>query len=230
MSSKWLRDNRPTAAALALGGGLTLLVTFLPLAQVAYDNPQLHLALETAEGVIAAHLAYLILGRFRTTGQLRHLALVWAFGMFAVANLLLGALPIVSLGTRPAGALPWAAVGLRLLAAATLCFAGFTGSRLAPQGRTLVVFVATTTLGAVVAVGLTAWAADSFLADAVDPSLSPEASLWPRIVGHPAVMGVQLVGLFLFILAAIRFTTEAQRTSDELLRWLGAGAVLGAFA
>lgn len=230
MGSTWVRENRPTVAALALGVGLTLFVTLLPFVQFAYDNPQLHLALETAEGVIAAHLAYLVLGRFRTTGQLRHLALAWAFAMMAAVNLLLGALPIVTLGARPVGFLPWAAAGLRLIAIATLCLAAFAGTGLAPHGRALVMFLAKTTLGVLATVGLAAWAAEIFLAQAVDPSLSPESSGWPRIVGHPVVLGIQLVAVVLFAVAALAFTKEAQRKPDQLLRWLGAGAVLGAFA
>lgn len=62
-------ENRPMAAALVAGIWVTLVVVLVPFVQFAYDNPQLHLALETAEGMIAAHLAYLILGRFRTTGR-----------------------------------------------------------------------------------------------------------------------------------------------------------------
>ncbi|HEV2809243.1 MAG TPA: sensor histidine kinase [Acidimicrobiales bacterium] len=230
MGSTWVTKNRPTAAALALGVGLTLFVTLLPSVHLAYENPQLHLALETAEGIIAAHLAYLIVGRFRTTGQLRHLALAWAFAMMGTANLLFGALPIVTLGSRPAGIVTWAAAGLRLVAIAMLCLAGFAGTRLAPQGRAIVVFVASTTLGVLATVGLLAAAADAFLARPVDPSIAPTSSGWAGIVGHPVVLGVQLVALLLFAIAAVKFTREAQRTPDHLLRWLGAGAVLGAFA
>lgn len=230
MGSEWLRENRPTVAAAVLGAGLTLLVTVLPFGRFAYDNPQLHLALETAEGIIAAHLAYLIFGRFRTTGQLRHLALTWSFTTMAAVNLALGALPIITEGTRPLGLLPWAAAGLRLVAIGALCLAAFAGTHLAPQGRALLVFVAQTTLGVLVTVGLLAWSADLFLAEAVAPSLSPESSARPRIVGHPAVLAIQLLALVLFAVAAVRFTTEAQRKPDHLLRWIGAGAVLGAFA
>ncbi len=231
MRGTWVRGGAPTAVALALGVGLTLFVTLFPFVQFAYVNPQLHLALDTAEGVIAAHLAYLILGRFRTTGELRHLALAWSFGMMAAVNLLLGALPIVTLGTRPVGILPWATAGLRLVAIAAFCLAGFTGNRLAPHGRALLMFVATSTLGVVATVGLAAFAADTFLAQAVDPSLAPKTSGLPRIVGHPVVLGIQLVAVALFAVAAVRFTREAQQTKpDELLQWLGAGAVLAAFA
>jgi signal transduction histidine kinase len=230
MRAVWVRQNRPTVAAVGLGVGLTLFVTVLPFLQFAYDNPQLHLALETAEGVIAAHLAFLVLGRFRTSGQLRHIALVWAFAVMGGVNLFLGALPIVALGSRPGGLVTWMAAGLRLVAAAALCLAGFAGRRLAPQGRALALFVGTTTLGVLATLTLAAWAADVFLAQAVDPSLSPATSGRPRIVAHPVVLGIQMAALVLFAVAAITFTREAQREPDHLLRWLGAGCVLGAFA
>ena len=230
MYAGWVRENLPTAAAVGLGVGLTLFVTLLPILQFAYDNPQLHLALETAEGVIAGHLAFLVLGRFRTSGQLRHIALAWAFAVMGAVNLVLGALPIVALGSRPVGLLTWIAAGLRLVAIATLCLAGFAGPRLAPQGRALATFVVTTTLGVLATVGLAGLAADVFLAQAVDPSASPATSGRRLIVGHPVVLGIQLAAVVLFAVAAVRFTREAQREPDHLLRWFGAGCALGAFA
>ncbi len=174
-------------------------MTVLPFGRFAY--PELHLAFETAEGVIAAHLAYLVFGRFRTTGQLRHLALTAAFATMAAVNLMLGALRIVSLSTPRQEFCRWAALGMRLVAITTLCLAGFAGSRLAPQGRALLVFVAKTALGVLATVRLLAWAADLFLTQAVAPSLSPESSERPRIVGHPAVLAVQVVALVLFAVA-----------------------------
>lgn len=229
MGNRWLRENRPLAAAIGLGTGVTLL-SVSPVVQVAYDNPQLHLALETAEGVIAAHLAYLFFGRFRTGGELRLLALAWAFGMLSAINLFLGALPIVTLGTRPPGTVTWAAAGFRLVAIGVLCSAGFAGGRLAPRGRALWVFLCSSTVSAGAAVALFAALAGNFLAAPVNPSIPPTTSGWPQIVGHPVVLAIQLIGLVLFSLAAFRFTRESEREGSPLLRWLGAGAVLGAFA
>lgn len=55
------------------GGAHTLVVILLPGLRLAYQNPALHLTLETAEGLIAALLAYLAAGRFRSTGRLEQL-------------------------------------------------------------------------------------------------------------------------------------------------------------
>lgn len=159
-----------------------------------------------------------------------HIALASAFAILAAVNLLLAALPIVALGTRPTGTVIWAAAAFRLVASATLCFAAFSGNRLAPRGRPLLLFLLASASAVLVAVSLFALAADVFLADALDPSLGPESSRRLLLGSHPAVLGIQLVSLVLYGVAAIRFTTEARRESDQLLRWLGAGAALGAFA
>ena len=89
--------------ALSIGAVHSLAVTILPGLRLAYDKPQLHLILETAEGLIAALLAYLAAGRFRSTGRLDHLAMAWAFSVLALVNLFLSAGPIAILGSRPGG-------------------------------------------------------------------------------------------------------------------------------
>ena len=230
MGGRWANGNRAMGAAVAGGLGVTLFVVLVPFARFAYDNPQLHLALETAEGMIAAHLAYLVYGRFRTTGQLRHIALSVAFALLAAVNILLAALPIVALGSRPTGAVIWAAAGFRLVALSTLCLAAFCGARLAPQGRRLGLFLLVAGAAALVAVAAFAVGADLYLADALNPSIAPARSRRPSFDSHPVVLGMQLVALGLLAAAAVRFASEARREQDQLLRWLAAGAALGAFA
>lgn len=44
------------------------------------------------------------------------------------------------------------------------------------------------------------------------------------------VLTIQLLALALYAGAALRFTRQAREEGDELLRWVGAGAALGAFA
>ncbi len=225
----WAKAHLPLAAALVLGAAVTVFVTFLPFVEFAYDNPQLHLAFEVGEGVIAGHLAYLILGRFRTTRRLQHLLLAWAFSVLAAVNLFLSALPIVSLGARPTGGVTWAAAALRVAGAAAICVAAFAGRCSVPRKPVLPAVVAGT-VGVLVLTGLMAAAADAWLATTVDPSLAPTASGFPRAVGHPVVLGIQLLTLGLFAAAAVGFTKQTETEPDELLRWVGAGAMLSAFA
>lgn len=216
--------------AIAGGAGLTLLVVVLPFARFAYENPALHLALETGEGLIAALLAYLWAKRHRATERLQHLALAWVFSILAFANLFLSAGPLVSGRGRPGSWLTWATLDLRLVAVIALCAAAFTGGRPSPRGaacRRALLFV---TIGTLVGVALAASAAVVWLAEPVGPLLAPDARGRPSSVGHPLVTVVQLLGVGLYAGAAVGFTRQARRQRDELLRWLGAGAVLGAFA
>lgn len=224
-----LRDP-PVAAALASGAALTLVVTISPLVRYAYDNVSLHVALETAEGLIGALLAYLAAQRFRARRSARDAVLAWTFAVLALTNLVFSAVPMVTLGSRPEGGLTWAVIGLRLFGAAGLCAASIVPETAMPRAVDVRRWVVGSSLavGAVVAVGATL--AGATLGHVVDPFLSPEASGRPRIVGHPVALTIQVVAMALFGSAAIGFVRQAGASGDELLRWLAGGAVLAAFA
>jgi signal transduction histidine kinase len=68
------------------------------------------------------------------------------------------------------------------------------------------------------------------LPEVIDPTLSPDASDRPRIVGDPTVLGVQLLSTIFFAVAAVGFVRRAERTHDELTSWLALAATMGAFA
>lgn len=226
---RWAAANPPLAAALALGAAHTLLL-FVPGWRFAYDKPALHLTLETAEGLIAALLAYLAFGRFRSTGRVQQLVVAWAFSVMAVVNLFLSAGPLAILGSRPRGTLTWLAVGLRLAAIAFLCAAALAETRRVRRGKPLVKALVVMTGAVAATVLLVAVASDVWLEEAIDPTTPPGAS-WAVGTGpHPVVSAVQLVALALYATAAAGFTRQSHREADELLRWLGAGAALGAFA
>ena len=216
--------------ALASGGLLTLFVTLSPVIRFAYDNLSLHVALETGEGLIGALLAYLAAQRFRARHLTRDAVLAWTFTVLAATNLLLSAVPIVTLGARPEGALTWAVAGMRLSGAAGLCAAAYLPETLDVRPvdlRRRLLAVTSVLLGVV---ALAAWAAGAWLADAVDPSLSPESSGRPRFVGHPVVLTIQVVAMALFAAAAAGFARRARAVGDELRRWLAAGCALAALA
>ncbi len=178
MGTTWTRKNDPVAAVIRFGAWVILVVTFLPWAWVAHRNPQLALALRAVEGVIAALLACLFFGRFLTSGVLRHLALAGAFGGLSTGDLLLAALPDLDAlpllgalntadGSRPSGAVTGAAFGIRMIAIAALFAAAGAGSRLAPRGRALLVFLVRIAVGVLAIVGLLAAMGWVFLAEPV---------------------------------------------------------------
>ena len=224
-----LRDP-PVAAALVSGALLTLVVTISPLMRYAYDNLSLHVALETAEGLIGALLAYLAVQRFRARRSARDAVLAWTFAVLSLTNLVLSAVPMVTLGSRPEGGLTWAVIALRLFGAAGLCAATVVPERPTLRAEDLRRWVvgASCAVAAVVAVG--AVVAGTTLDHVVDPFLSPEASGRPRIVGHPVALAIQVLAMALYGSAAIGFVRQAGASGDELLRWLAGGAVLAAFA
>ena len=222
--------DRLLVVAGAAGALLTILVVVVPFVRFAYDNASLHLALETGEGLIAALLAYLALKRHRATGRLQHALLAWVFSILALTNLLLSAGPLVAERGRPGGWLTWATLGLRFVAVAALCAIPFLAGRGHPAGRgtarTLIVLTGATAL----VVSLGAAAADAWLAEPVGQLVSPQDLAGPWEVGHPLVVATHLIGVGLYAGAAAGFTRQARTQGDELFRWLGAGAVLGAFA
>lgn len=220
----------PMLVALLSGGLLTAFITVSPVVRFAYDNLLLHVALETGEGLIGALLAYMAAQRFRARHRARDAVLAWTFTVLAATNLLLSAVPVVSLGSRPQGALTWAVAGMRLSGAAGLCAAAFLPASIERRPVDLRRWLVSATGVVLGVVAVAAWAAGTWLADAVDPSLSPESSGRPRIVGHPAVLTIQVLAMTLFAAAAAGFARRARAVGDELLRWLAAGAALAAFA
>lgn len=225
-----LRGNRPMGAAIVAGLALTLFAGVLPLVHLAYDEPRLHLALEVAGGGIAAVLASLAAKRYRATGRLQHVVLAWVFSTFAFVNLFLSAGPLISEDGRPGPWLTWAALGVRFAGIAGLCAAALAGERAAPPPRRLRSRLVGVTAATLVAVALAAAAADAWLAKPVDLSASPEPRSQPWVGGHPLVLAVLLLGLGLHAVAAVSFTRQARQRDDQPVRWLGAGAALGALA
>ena len=225
-----MAGNRPLKVAFVVGAGLTLFVTLSPLAHFAYDNAALHLALETAEGMIAGLLAYLAVKRYRATGRLQDVILAWVFSVLAFVNLFLAAGPLVAEQARPGAWLTWVTLGLRLVAGAGLCAGALAGPRPVPPPRRLGFAVLGSTVAVFVTIGLAAFAANASLAEPVNALLSPRDESRPWAVGHPVVLAVQVLALVLYAGAAVGFHRQAREQEDDLLGWLAAGAVLGAFA
>jgi signal transduction histidine kinase len=192
--------HHPVASTTA---ALATLITALPFARFAYRSPGLHIAVETAAGLIAVLVAYLFYGRYRSSGRLTDLLLVSALGLFAFANLFLSVLPSSLSGSELSRSFAtWAPLFGRLLAAML-----FGTAALIPE----------------VVAGVA-----SRLPRGIDPTMSPEES--PLVAGQVTLVSLQLVAMALFAAAALGFMRRRERTGDELMQWLAAGALLEAFA
>ena len=213
--------------AAAAGCLLTAAVVVAPFARVAYREPELHIAIETAAALSAGLVAYLFLGRFRDDWRLRDLLLVAALGVLAGSNLFFSTLPAL-VHDHGQSFSTWASISGVLVGAAL-----FASSALAPRRRlsapcraaavTLVACAATLAAIAVLAAHFR-----SKLPLAIDPTVSPASG--DLLTGEPAILTLQVVAMLLFAAAAVGFGRDATRSGDELTGSLALGAVFAALA
>jgi signal transduction histidine kinase len=217
------------AVVAVVAAALTVALSVLPFARFAYNAPELHVAIETAAGVVGGLAAALFLARFLRGGHRSDLVLAWALGLFAVANIFLAALPAALAEGPRSDVVTWSAISCRLLGAGAFALAAFDDRVLSARRRPLTIAAALAGAALALAV-LVPWLVGSWLPAAVDPLVSPEESGRPLLPGDPAVLALQLVALALFAAAAVGFTRKAAQTGDDLLRWIALGAVLAAAA
>jgi signal transduction histidine kinase len=224
------RPTTPILATVILSGTATVLVTALPGLDFAYRQLELHVGLETAAALIGLLASYLLLGRFRRRRRLDDLALFVALSLFALSNLFFAALPAMILDAGSTKFSTWVALSGRLLGTVALAAAAFAPPRHVrlPKRATALPLLAPVAILAVTA--LFVGALVSTFPSGVEAELTPEASGRPRLIGHPAVLVVQLVAAALFAAAAVGFTRRSGRSGDGFVRWLGIASVLGAFA
>ena len=224
-----LRPRWIVTVLAGLATGLTIALSVLPFVRFAYRAPELHVAIETAAGVIGALAAALFVGRFFRSGSRSDLVLAWSLGIFASTNILLAMLPAALADGPRSEVVTWMAISGRLLGATAFAFAAFDAKVLIDRRRPVAI-AATSALLALVLAGLVPSLLGHWLPAAVDPALSPEESGRPLLPGDPTVLGIQLIALALFAAAAAGFARKADRTEDALLRWIALGAVLAAAA
>jgi len=219
-----------TLAFAGAAAALTAAASLIPGFTLAYSSPQLHIALETATALISFLVAYLVYGRFRERKRLDDLMLACALFLIATTSLVFSALPhtVPAEGARNFSV--WASVGGAVLGAFTLALAAFAPAKRVSSPRRASVIAALSCAGALVATASIV----ALFADGVDPkiplALSPDAAHRPILLGHHFLLGTQIVGVLLFIVAALGFIQRGERDNDELMRWFAAGAALSAFA
>jgi signal transduction histidine kinase len=222
------RQLKPIAALVAVGlvgSAVTAAVALLPWLRFAYRAEPLHVAIETAAALVAILVAFLVYGRARRAGQRVNAVLLAALALLALTNLLFTMLPAIV--PELAGRVTtWSAISGHALAAALLAVAAFT-----PVARSWrapwVAFPASAALVALV-VGVVALL-QHHLPEPVT-ALVPESSGRPNLVGHGAVLAVQLLIAALYAVAATGFAIRAERRRDAFTAWLAIGAALGALS
>jgi signal transduction histidine kinase len=209
---------------------LTATTSLVPGFTLAYSSPQLHIALETATALISFLVAYLVYGRFRERKRLDDLMLASALVLIASTSLVFSAVPhtVPAEGARNFSV--WASVGGAVLGALTLALAAFAPATRVSSPRRATVIAALCCVGGLIATASVV----GLFANGVDPdiplALAPDAAHRPILLGHHFLLGTQIVGVLLFIAAALGFIQRGERDNDELMRWFAAGAALSAFA
>ena len=226
--TRWSATRLTVVVAVAALAA-TALVFLLPV-RPAYPAPALHAVVETVNALIALLVAYLVLGRYLLSRRLQELLLLVGLVLVATANLLLTALPAALPGGAERAA-PWDSLMVRLLGAVLIACAALAPSGLVPErgrrGRWAVVVVGAGLLATLVV--LRALYLDR-LPVLVDVDGPLEAADRPLSTGHRLVLGAQVAGLLLYVVAAVAFTRQAARAGDELLRWLAVHCVLAGVA
>jgi len=219
-----------TLAFAGAAAALTAATSLVPGFTLAYSSPQLHIALETATALISFLVAYLVYGRFRERKRLDDLMLASALVLIASTSLVFSAVPhtVPAEGARNFSV--WASVGGAVLGALTLALAAFAPAKRVSSPRRATVIAALCCAGALIATASVV----GLFANGVDPdiplALAPDAAHRPILLGHHFLLGTQIVGVLLFIAAALGFIQRGERDNDELMRWFAAGAALSAFA
>jgi signal transduction histidine kinase len=223
--------SRARAAGLGsalLAAGITIAVTVTPGIQIAYRRPVLRVGLETAEALVALLIAYLVIGRLRRSRSLDDLVLAVALGTLAVGNLCFGAIPVLVAEGQPAPVASWAGVGTRILGALLFAAAAFVPRRpLVRLGRASLAGAGAAGLG-VILTASGVWGMRDRLPLMTDVG---DAKARPDIFSYHGLFAIQVIAIVLYIIAAVGFARRAdQRPDDNLLLWLGAGAVFAAYA
>jgi hypothetical protein len=121
---------RRTLVATAGGLVVTCVVALVPTLRFAYRSPDGRLALETLAAFIAALVSVQFYGRFRRSGSLQSLLLVYGMGLLGFAALVLVVLPIVGGAEAGSATTTWAALVVRQLGAFLLLAAALVPRRM----------------------------------------------------------------------------------------------------
>jgi signal transduction histidine kinase len=224
-----LAPRRPAAtdaryavtAAAAVGLAITLVITSAGFAP-AYQNRALHVAKETAGGVVLLLVAALLIGRFSRRGSLQDLLALAGVLVLATKNLFFSVITAILTETS-AGLTTWRTTGAGMVGAALLAAAALAPARLVRNRRRAILLIAG---GSLAAFGVLSVLADVFQfpgAFTERPETREELRL---LSGHEALIVADVGATILFLLAGVAFGQRAEREGDEFFMWLGMGAAI----
>lgn len=221
------RTRDLVAIATIVGALLTVAVSLDPSVRLSFDARELRTAMETAQALIAATVAYLIYGRVKRSRSLNDLAIVFGLGLLAASNLFFAAIP-----SRLDSELVfhvWAPLVNRTLACLAFAAAALLPDRRLParlQRPGVAVVVATDVV--LTAVALSVAALSSALPQGV--TILGDTVGTPDLHGHPMLIAGLVAMAVLSLAASYGFARRADGRRDPLTSALAVGMVLTAFS
>lgn len=217
-----------TMAGWAAGLIVTGLVVWSPHVLFGYRSPSLHLVVDTVDACVALLVAYLLAGRFVRRRRLQDLLLAQSLVLLAVAGTGLSWVT-ESLSEDSDGILDvWLPLTLRVIGAVLVAAAALVSpAREVPSISGWWAVAVPVTV--VVLVSWVLWTVRFRLPVALDQAVNEAAHPTVSAV-HSLFVAAQGAAALCFFLASIAFTLRAADRVDPLLRWLGPGCALAAFA
>jgi signal transduction histidine kinase len=217
------RGWRLIAACVALCS--TMAVGLVPPADLVFDLPALHAALDTTGLLVSAIVTFLLGGRYMRTGRLDDLLLTAGLGVGVSANLVSTTITVANLSQVSLS--PWAAVAGQIVSGIFLVVAAFCPPRVIVARRAqLLRFAGTAALGFALLLLVLSPVLPHL------PTLTPEGlpkdGSPPLLTGPPAFLGVQLSMAVVFALAALGFGRRSEVEGDRFAHWLALSCILGA--
>ncbi len=222
-----LRPRSVTLLAAVVAGAFTNLVIMVPGLHFAYRSVPLHAMLETTATIIALLTTILLWGRLRQRQRLDDLLLFVALALLTTTNLLFATVP-AAIWTDPHQFSIWTTVCGGAASAALLAAASLAPPiRLRDYEKAARIAITLMVFG-LAAIGTVIGVFVDRLPVGLDPARNPTAA--GLFTGNDLIVAAQIVIAAFFLAAALGFTRRAERSGDEFLLWLGASAMVGAFA
>jgi signal transduction histidine kinase len=205
-----------------IGLAITLLLNTVDALEPAYHNDSLHVAKETAAGLVLLLVATLLLGRFRRAGRLLDLLAFAAVAVLAGKALLFSVLAAIV--TEPGeGLTTWRTTGTGMIGAALLAAAALSPDRVIERRDRAIEI---TVVGSFAALATLIGVSGLFELPGAftDP---PESTAELQQLSQDSALLVADAGAaVLFLIAGIVFARRASKEGDEFQFWLAVGATI----
>lgn len=216
-----------TILAAMVAGVITAVVELNPHFRLAFGQPQLHAALETAASLVAVLAGFLAFGRLRRRGRLIDLALACALGIIALSNVFFTTVPTLE-DLAASSFIAWSATVSRSLGFMVFGVAAFVSARQLRRIGWAQVTVMACMVGGLALTVLLGWVFAMHLPAAVTAAPSARLPAPPALHPIPVLLALEMLTALVGGVAAVGYLSRLRRLGDEFFGWLAIAAVFGA--